>query len=81
MKTREFGTVKGWAPETVMSGMNGDCMTMVDTMTTADASAQAPTWPPTSRSRFEGCVWYEQFMAQSSSASGDAERFMKGLEA
>ncbi len=81
MMTREFRTVKGWALETVLMGMNGDCMTMVDTMTTADASAQAPTWPPTSRSRFEGCVWYEQFIAQSSSASGDAERFMKGLEA
>lgn len=59
------------------------CPTIADRPTLADATAQAActatTWAAMSRNRAEGIVWAERIMCQARSASGDAERFMKGM--
>lgn len=60
-----------------------NALTQADRPTLADATAQAActatTWPPMSSNRFNGTLWYETLISQARSASGDAERFMKGL--
>lgn len=60
-----------------------EALTQADVPTLADAASQAActatTWPPMSSNRFAGVLWVERLMSQARVASGDAERFMKGL--
>lgn len=55
--------------------------TVAETAETIEqAVCDAPTFPPFSRNRFDGCVWYEGMMSQARSASNDCARFAAGLE-